>query len=92
MCFDLETRIQRAPVLVLHFNCMRLGADGVSIIYFSLICFYYFPNTCLSWFFIQMLKKKPKQYSLAKTIHFSGILILIGRLLAGDVRCSLKPA
>lgn len=30
LCFDMETRIQKMPVLVLHFNCMRFGVDGVS--------------------------------------------------------------
>lgn len=30
MCIDFETRIERAPVLVLHFDCMRMGMDGIS--------------------------------------------------------------
>lgn len=29
MCVDFETRIERAPVLVLHFDCMQMGADGI---------------------------------------------------------------
>lgn len=32
MCLDFETRIQRASVLVLHFDCMRMGRDGVSLL------------------------------------------------------------
>lgn len=32
MCLDFETRIQRATVLVLHFDCMRMGRDGVSLL------------------------------------------------------------
>lgn len=27
---DFETRIERAPILVLHFDCMELGQDGIS--------------------------------------------------------------
>lgn len=32
MCFDFETRIQRATVLVLHFDCMRMGNNGVALV------------------------------------------------------------
>lgn len=32
MCFDFETRIERATVLVLHFDCMRMGNDGVALV------------------------------------------------------------
>ncbi|KAF5284812.1 hypothetical protein FQA39_LY04537 [Lamprigera yunnana] len=32
MCLDFETRIERATVLILHFNCMLMGVDGVSFI------------------------------------------------------------
>ena len=32
MCFDFETRIQRETVLVLHFDCMRMGNDGVALV------------------------------------------------------------
>ncbi|KAF5295915.1 hypothetical protein FQR65_LT10346 [Abscondita terminalis] len=32
MCLDFETRIQRATVLILHFNCMRMGVDGLAFI------------------------------------------------------------
>lgn len=30
MCLDFETRMERAPILVLHFDCMELGQDGIS--------------------------------------------------------------
>ncbi|XP_034171825.2 uncharacterized protein LOC117600463 [Osmia lignaria lignaria] len=29
-CVDVETRIANAPVLVLHFNCVQVGLDGLS--------------------------------------------------------------
>lgn len=29
MCFDFETRLQKAAVLILHFDCMQMGGDGV---------------------------------------------------------------
>lgn len=32
MCFDFETRIERAPVLVLHFECMQIGSNGVNFV------------------------------------------------------------
>lgn len=32
MCMNLETRIERVPVLVLQFDCMKMGADGVSLL------------------------------------------------------------
>ncbi|GJQ68811.1 hypothetical protein Trydic_g5071 [Trypoxylus dichotomus] len=32
MCLDFETRIQRATILVLHFDCMTMGRDGVSLL------------------------------------------------------------
>ncbi|XP_060516215.1 uncharacterized protein LOC132695775 [Cylas formicarius] len=32
MCFDFETRIQGATVLILHFDCMRMGTDGVALL------------------------------------------------------------
>lgn len=32
VCVDVETRIQRAPILLLHFDCMNLGSDGVSLV------------------------------------------------------------
>lgn len=32
MCMNLETRIERVPVLVLQFDCMRMGADGVALV------------------------------------------------------------
>lgn len=32
MCMNLETRIERVPVLVLQFDCMRMGLDGVALL------------------------------------------------------------
>lgn len=32
MCFDFETKIDRATVLILHFDCMRMGNDGVMVV------------------------------------------------------------
>ncbi|CAL7936738.1 unnamed protein product [Xylocopa violacea] len=29
-CIDLETRIIGQPILILHFNCVKLGVDGIS--------------------------------------------------------------
>ncbi|CAK9804436.1 hypothetical protein ANTQUA_LOCUS4090 [Anthophora quadrimaculata] len=29
-CFDLETRLGNSPVLILHFNCVQLGAEGIN--------------------------------------------------------------
>lgn len=29
---NLETRIERVPVLVLQFDCMRMGFDGVALV------------------------------------------------------------
>lgn len=31
-CIDLETRVVAWPVLVLHFDCIKVGADGISVI------------------------------------------------------------
>lgn len=31
-CMNFETRISRAPVLVLEFDCMRLGSSGVYLL------------------------------------------------------------
>lgn len=32
MCLDFETRIQTAPVLVLHFDCMEMGTSGIALV------------------------------------------------------------
>lgn len=32
MCFDFETKIDRATVLILHFDCMRMGNEGVMVV------------------------------------------------------------
>lgn len=32
MCFDFETKLQQASLLVLHFDCMRLGANGLALV------------------------------------------------------------
>lgn len=29
-CIDFETRFAHSPILILHFDCLRLGADGVA--------------------------------------------------------------
>ncbi|XP_012280147.1 uncharacterized protein LOC105699590 [Orussus abietinus] len=29
-CLDLQTEVIRAPVLILHFDCLRIGRDGVA--------------------------------------------------------------
>lgn len=29
-CMDLETRVVNWPILVLHFDCVKVGTDGVS--------------------------------------------------------------
>ncbi|XP_060805204.1 uncharacterized protein LOC132902803 [Amyelois transitella] len=31
MCMDMDTRVDKAPVLVLHFDCMDMGFNGVSL-------------------------------------------------------------
>lgn len=32
MCFDFETKVQQASLLVLHFDCMRLGVNGLALV------------------------------------------------------------
>ncbi|XP_018572082.1 uncharacterized protein LOC108911590 [Anoplophora glabripennis] len=32
MCFDFETRIQKATLFILHFDCIRMGLDGVALL------------------------------------------------------------
>lgn len=32
LCFDFETHLQGATVLILHFDCMRLGTEGVALL------------------------------------------------------------
>lgn len=32
MCMNLETRFERVPILVLQFDCMRMGFDGVALV------------------------------------------------------------
>lgn len=29
-CIDFETHVVRWPILVLHFDCVKIGADGIS--------------------------------------------------------------
>ncbi|KAG7206798.1 hypothetical protein KM043_000708 [Ampulex compressa] len=29
-CIDFETRLVNSPILVLHFNCVKMGVDGIS--------------------------------------------------------------
>ncbi|XP_073957522.1 uncharacterized protein [Choristoneura fumiferana] len=31
VCMDMDTRIDKAPVLILHFDCMDMGFNGVSL-------------------------------------------------------------
>lgn len=30
VCIDFETRVVNWPILILHFDCVKLGADGIS--------------------------------------------------------------
>ncbi|KAG4079162.1 hypothetical protein HA402_001133 [Bradysia odoriphaga] len=32
MCMDMQMKVQKAPIIVLHFDCMRMGQDGVAIV------------------------------------------------------------
>ncbi|XP_067002197.2 uncharacterized protein [Anabrus simplex] len=32
LCMDIEARIDRAPVVVVHFDCLRMGFDGLALI------------------------------------------------------------
>ncbi|KAG6447335.1 hypothetical protein O3G_MSEX004907 [Manduca sexta] len=31
VCMDMDTRVDKAPVIVLHFDCMDMGLDGVGL-------------------------------------------------------------
>ncbi|XP_028155764.1 uncharacterized protein LOC114349552 isoform X1 [Ostrinia furnacalis] len=31
VCMDMDTRVDKAPVLILHFDCMNMGLNGVSL-------------------------------------------------------------
>ncbi|CAH2239529.1 jg21533 [Pararge aegeria aegeria] len=31
VCMDMDTRIDKAPIVILHFDCMDMGAGGVSL-------------------------------------------------------------
>jgi hypothetical protein len=32
MCVDFEARIANKPVVILHFDCLRVGADGFTLL------------------------------------------------------------
>lgn len=32
MCLDMSARVEKAPVVVLHFDCMRMGQDGFTLL------------------------------------------------------------